>query len=100
MPRPRQVPRSDAKAKIVHPMCDRLLGPERCPVAEPGTAAGTPGDWWTVFALVPDVLEHPVGGFALYRSPQRFSRPERRQGGSSGSGHQRARVPGRSRAGS
>jgi alkylhydroperoxidase family enzyme len=29
---------------------------ERDPVAEPGTATGTPGDYWTTFALVPDVL--------------------------------------------
>ncbi len=27
---------------------------DRDPVAEPGTATGTPGDWWPVFALVPD----------------------------------------------
>jgi alkylhydroperoxidase family enzyme len=31
-----------------------------------GTATGTPGDWWTVFALVPDVLEHAARGFGLY----------------------------------
>src|SRR5438270_13501840 len=29
---------------------------ERDPVAEPGTATGTPGDYWTTFALVPDLL--------------------------------------------
>ena len=27
---------------------------------------GTPGNWWTVFALVPDVFEHAVAGFAVY----------------------------------
>src|SRR5207248_6960068 len=31
---------------------DMLFG-DRDPVAEPGTATGTPGDWWPVFALVP-----------------------------------------------
>ena len=35
----------------------------RDPVAEPGTATGTPGDWWSVFALVPDVMKHAVEGF-------------------------------------
>ena len=40
-------------------------------MAEPGTATGTPGDWWTVFALVPDVLAHCVQGFGLYRSEKR-----------------------------
>lgn len=49
---------------------NRLFG-DRDPVAEPGTATGTPGDWWTVFALVPDVLRHAVRGFALYQSPGR-----------------------------
>ena len=34
-------------------MYDFLFGPDRDPVAEPGTASGTPGDWWTVFALCP-----------------------------------------------
>jgi alkylhydroperoxidase family enzyme len=53
-------------------MYDMLFGPDRDPVAEPGTASGTPGDWWTVFALVPDVLDHAVKGFGLYRSPKRL----------------------------
>jgi alkylhydroperoxidase family enzyme len=48
-------------------MYDQLFG-ERDPVAEPGTATGTPGNWWTVFALVPDVLRHAVQGFTLYRT--------------------------------
>jgi alkylhydroperoxidase family enzyme len=45
---------------------------DRDPVAEPGTATGTRGDWWTVFALVPEVLEHCVRGFGLYRSERRL----------------------------
>ncbi len=68
MPRLRQVPRTDAGAPIVTVMYD-LLFEGRDPVAEPGTSDGTPGDWWTVFALVPDVLEHAVQGFVLYQSP-------------------------------
>jgi alkylhydroperoxidase family enzyme len=48
-------------------MYDFLFGPDRDPVAEPGTASGTPGDWWTVFALVPEVFDHAVAGFVLYR---------------------------------
>jgi alkylhydroperoxidase family enzyme len=51
-------------------MYDRLFG-DRDPVAEPGTATGTPGDWWTVFANSPDVLEHACRGFGLYASPNR-----------------------------
>jgi len=48
-------------------------------VAEPGTATGSPGDWWTVFALVPDVLEHAVQGFGLYQSPKRLLDPTLRE---------------------
>jgi alkylhydroperoxidase family enzyme len=57
----------------------RQLFGERDPVAEPGTATGTPGDWWTVFALVPDVLRHAVRGFGLYRSPKRQLDPTLRE---------------------
>ena len=74
MPRLRQVPRSEAEAPIVTVMYD-LLFEDRDPVAEPGTSDGTPGDWWTVFALVPDVLEHAVQGFGLYQSPKRLLDP-------------------------
>lgn len=70
MPRLRQVPRSEAQAPVVKAMYDYLFA-ERDPVAEPGTESGSPGDWWTVFANVPEVLEHAVQGFALYRSPAR-----------------------------
>ena len=57
MPRLREIPRSEANAPIVLSMYDRLFG-DRDPVTQPGTATGTPGDWWTVFANSPDVLEH------------------------------------------
>jgi len=67
MPRLRQVPRSEATSDVVITTYDLLFG-DRDPVAEPGTATGTPGDWWTVFALVPDVLRHASQGFVLYRN--------------------------------
>ena len=69
MPRLRQVSKDDA-----HPFAQsmyRFLFGERDPVVEPGTASGTPGDWWTVFALVPDAFDHTTGGFQFYRSPDR-----------------------------
>ena len=78
MPRLRQVPRSEAEAPIVTVMYD-LLFEGRDPVADPGTSDGTPGDWWTVFALVPDVLEHAVQGFGLYQSPKRLLDPVLRE---------------------
>lgn len=51
-------------------MYDYLFG-DRDPIAEPGTESGSPGDWWTVFANAPDILEHAVQGFGVYRSPKR-----------------------------
>jgi alkylhydroperoxidase family enzyme len=60
-------------------MYELLFGPTRDPVSEPGTMTGTRGDWWTVFALVPDVLEHAVQGFRLYRSPLRKLNPVLRE---------------------
>jgi alkylhydroperoxidase family enzyme len=77
-PRLRQVARAEAEAPIVTMMYDYMFD-ERDPVAEPGTATGSPGDWWTVFALVPDVLEHSVQGFALYQSPKRRLAPRLRE---------------------
>ena len=86
MPRLRQVPRADDNAPIVTAMYDFLFGEGRDPVAEPGTETGTPGDWWTVFALVPDVLDHAVKGFGLYRSPERLLDPVLRELGQTRAG--------------
>jgi alkylhydroperoxidase family enzyme len=86
MPRLRQVPRADDNARIVTVMYDLVFGEGRDPVADPGTETGTPGDWWTVFALVPDVLKHAVDGFALYRSPDRLLDPVLRELGQTRAG--------------
>ncbi len=64
----------------------QLLFGARDPVAEPGTATGTPGDWWPVFALVPDVFDHSVAGFALYQSPKRLLDPQLRELGQTRAG--------------
>ncbi len=77
MPRLRQVSRAEAAPEVVQ-MYDALFG-ARDPVREPGTATGTPGNWWTVFALVPDVFRHAVAGFALYRSKSRKLDPKLRE---------------------
>lgn len=81
----RQVPRAEVESDVVLTMYNRLFG-DRDPVAEPGTATGTPGDWWTVFALVPDVLEHASRGFALYASPKRILKPTYRELGQTRAG--------------
>lgn len=86
MPRLREVPRDEVTDPAVTLMYDFLFGADRDPVAEPGTATGTPGDWWTVFALVPDVMKHAVDGFALYRSPKRHLDPKLRELGQTRAG--------------
>jgi alkylhydroperoxidase family enzyme len=77
MPRLREVGRDDAHpfAQAIYSM---LFG-DRDPVAEPGTATGTPGNWWTVFALVPDAFDHTTAGFQFYRSPARLLSPKLRE---------------------
>lgn len=77
MPRLRQVGRDEAHpfARTVY----KALFGERDPVTEPGTDTGTPGNWWTVFAVVPDVFDHAVAGFQFYRSPNRKLSPKLRE---------------------
>lgn len=77
MPRLRQVSKADADpfAKQIY----KVLFGERDPVKEPGTATGTPGNWWTVFALVPDAFKHTTEGFQFYRSPNRKLSPKLRE---------------------
>lgn len=86
MPRLHQVSRSEVDSEIVTAMYDLLFG-ERDPVSDPGTATGTPGDWWTTFANAPDVLEHAVQGFALYQSPERTLDPVLRELGQARAGY-------------
>ncbi len=78
MPRLREVSRAEATSPVVLGMYDYLFG-DRDPVADPGTDDGTRGDWWTVFALSPDILGHAVAGFALYQSPARRLDPVLRE---------------------
>ena len=63
---------------------------DRDPVSQPGTATGTPGDWWTVFALAPDILQHAVDGFAVYRHPDRRIEPVLRELGQPRAGWNKA----------
>jgi alkylhydroperoxidase family enzyme len=78
VPRLREVPRSEVSDSKVLALYDLLFG-DRDPVAQPGTATGTRGDWWTVFAASPDVLNHAAKGFALYRDPARKLDPSLRE---------------------
>jgi alkylhydroperoxidase family enzyme len=85
MPRLRQVPRAEVDDPVITMMYDFLFA-DRDPVAEPGTTSGTPGDWWTVFAAVPDVFQHAVQGIGVYRSPKRLLDPVLRELGQTRAG--------------
>jgi alkylhydroperoxidase family enzyme len=85
MPRLREVPRSEVTSETVLRSYNLLFG-DRDPVAEPGTATGTRGDWWTVFALVPDIFDHAVRGFGIYRNPARKLDPVLRELGQTRAG--------------
>src|SRR5580658_975693 len=86
MPVLRQVPRSEVQSELIHRYFDALFGAGVDPVATPGTATGTPGDWWTVFALAPDIFKHAVDGFAVYRHPDRKIDPVLRELGQTRAG--------------
>ncbi len=70
MPRLREIPKSEVNDEFVLRMYDMLFE-DRDPVTRPDTATGTPGNWWTVFAQVPDAFKHATEGFGFYRSPNR-----------------------------
>jgi len=77
MPRLRPVTRAEATPEIQETY-QRLFG-DRDPVAQPGTATGTPGNWWTVFALVPDIFQHAQAGFGVLSSKRRVLTPYQRE---------------------
>jgi alkylhydroperoxidase family enzyme len=71
MPRLREIPKAEVQNETIARYYKALFG-ERDPVSEPGTATGTRGDWWSVFANSPDVFKHAVDGFALYRGERKL----------------------------
>ncbi|HZZ45618.1 MAG TPA: carboxymuconolactone decarboxylase family protein [Pseudonocardia sp.] len=50
---------------------DAVFGGDRDPVSQPGTSTGTPGDWWTTMAVVPDYLKSFMQQFELFTRPER-----------------------------
>ena len=85
MPRLKQAGR-EAGNQYANQIFDLLFG-DRDPIAEPGTETGTPGNWWTVFNIVPDAFEHTTEGFRFYRSPERKLDPKLRELGQTRAGY-------------
>jgi alkylhydroperoxidase family enzyme len=67
MPRLSQVPRA-AASDALRAFYDQTFGAGRDPVADPGTATGTPGNWWTVWGQTPDVLK-AFSAYSMGASP-------------------------------
>ena len=73
MPRLKQAGR-EVNNELANQIFDMVFG-DRDPIKEPGTDTGTPGNWWTVFNIVPDAFKHTTEGFMFYRSPERKISP-------------------------
>jgi alkylhydroperoxidase family enzyme len=65
----RQVSKRDASAEVLK-IYKELFG-DRDPVADPGTATGTPGDYWTTYALVPEILTMSRDSLMAMMHPRR-----------------------------
>jgi alkylhydroperoxidase family enzyme len=77
MGRLRQVSKAEAPPEVLE-IYRNYFG-DRDPVAEPGTATGTPGDYWTTFALVPDLLIQARNSLATLMAPGRKLDPKLRE---------------------
>jgi alkylhydroperoxidase family enzyme len=67
MPRVKPLSRAEAAPDILKSY-ELVFGNGRDPVAEPGTATGTPGNWWTVWANVPGILK-AFSAYSMADSP-------------------------------
>lgn len=85
MPRLKQAGR-EAENPYANAIFDLLFG-DRDPLKEPGTATGTPGNWWTVFNIVPDAFAHTTDGFKFYRDEARVIDPKLRELGQTRAGY-------------
>jgi alkylhydroperoxidase family enzyme len=77
MPRLRQLSLAEASPEIKE-LYKQFFG-DRDPVKQPGTATGTPGDYWTTFALVPDLLFQARTTLGALMAPGRKLDPKLRE---------------------
>jgi alkylhydroperoxidase family enzyme len=75
--RVRQVGLAEA-APEVRQLYQQIFG-DRDPVAQPGTSTGTPGDYWTSLALVPDILKMMSDALFALLQPGRKLEPRFRE---------------------
>jgi alkylhydroperoxidase family enzyme len=75
--RVRQVSLAEAGPEV-RKLYQQIFG-DRDPVAQPGTATGTPGDYWTTLALVPDILKMSSDALFALLQPGRKLEPRFRE---------------------
>ncbi len=75
--RVRQVSLAEA-APEVRKLYRQIFG-DRDPVAQPGTGTGSPGDYWTTLALVPDILKMSSDALFALLQPGRKLEPRFRE---------------------
>ncbi|MEM1150608.1 MAG: carboxymuconolactone decarboxylase family protein [Pseudomonadota bacterium] len=86
MPRLKQAGREAGNA-YADRIFDLLFGEGADPLTAKGTPTGTPGNWWTVFNIVPDAFNHTTEGFRFYRAPERKIDPKLRELGQTRAGY-------------
>jgi alkylhydroperoxidase family enzyme len=75
--RVRQVNLAEASADV-RKIYQQIFG-DRDPVVQPGTATGSPGDYWTTLALVPDILKLSTDMLFALLQPGRKLEPRYRE---------------------
>ena len=78
MPRLKEVPRAAVTSPHVLDMYANQFG-DRDPVTAPGGPSGTPGNWWTVFALDPGLCQLMLDRHRWQSSTQREIDPRLRE---------------------
>jgi alkylhydroperoxidase family enzyme len=74
MPRLTQPRRAELTSPEIQASLQRVFG-DRDPVDEPGTATGSPGDWWTTMAIEPGIFQLIELRHAWQQSPERALDP-------------------------
>src|SRR5690348_8323928 len=75
--RVRQVSLAEAPSDV-RKIYQQIFG-DRDPVAQPGTATGSPGDYWTPLALVPDIFKMASDLLFMMLQPGRKLVPRHRE---------------------
>jgi alkylhydroperoxidase family enzyme len=72
MPRLREVPRSEIESPEIQALYTRIFGSkEQDPTVQPGSLTGSPGNFWSVLALIPSLFKIWMERTRWMSSPER-----------------------------